>query len=188
MLGPVLNLVNGPIVGEAIKDPGNRINKLATEIKDDRKLIEEIYLSVLNRLPNAKEKAEGIAALRAAGEDHAKMMAEYNAKVAAFKEYGKGVPEKQKAWEAGLKNQKPTAWTTLDVYKAESKHGPPASAKPGATLASYTKVMLAPVSVSFHKDWAKTVKVGTNRQISPSDQLQEVEAAVVKAMQQMQGA
>ena len=34
MLGPVLNLVNGPTVGEALKDPNNRINKLAVEIKN----------------------------------------------------------------------------------------------------------------------------------------------------------
>src|SRR5207248_9025630 len=28
MLGPVLNMVNGPVVGEAVKDPNNRIAKL----------------------------------------------------------------------------------------------------------------------------------------------------------------
>src|SRR5262249_37755738 len=55
MLGPVLNLVNGPIVGEALKDPSNRINQLTREIKDDRKLIEEIYLAILNRPPTKKD-------------------------------------------------------------------------------------------------------------------------------------
>jgi hypothetical protein len=56
-------------------------------------------------------------------------------------------------------------------------------ARPGATLAGYTKVMLAPVTVSFHKDWAKTVKVGTNRQISPSDQ-QRIRDKLAKLVQE----
>ena len=56
-------------------------------------------------------------------------------------------------------------------------------ARPGATLAGYTKIMLAPISVAFHKDWASTVKVGTNRQISPSDQ-QRIREKLAKAMQE----
>jgi len=43
--------------------------------------------------------------------------------------------------------------------------------------------MLAPISVAFHKDWASTVKVGTNRQISPSDQ-QRIREKLAKAMQE----
>ncbi len=35
MLGPVLAMVNGPIVGDAIKDPNNRIDKLVLAEKDD---------------------------------------------------------------------------------------------------------------------------------------------------------
>ena len=62
------------------------------------------------------------------------------------------------------------AWTEGGLQKVAVKGLDVVYARPGATLAAYTKVMLAPISVSFHKDWAKTVKVGTNRQISPSDQ------------------
>ena len=51
-------MVNGPIVGEAIKDPTSRINKFALSEKDDGKVVDEIYLSVLNRLPTAKERAD----------------------------------------------------------------------------------------------------------------------------------
>ena len=47
MLGPVLNLVNGPVVGDALKDPNNRIAKLVATEKDDAKVIEEIYLAIL---------------------------------------------------------------------------------------------------------------------------------------------
>jgi len=133
-LGPILAMVNGPVVGEAVRDPNNRINKLALIEKDDAKVVDEIFLSVLNRLPTAKEREEGIAAVRGAGADHAEMMAEYKPKLAAFEAYKATLDQKQKAWEVALLNQKPTAWTTLEELKAESKHGAPANAKPGATL------------------------------------------------------
>jgi hypothetical protein len=133
-LGPILAMVNGPIVGEAVKDPNNRLNKFVLNEKDDAKVVDEIFLSVLNRLPSAKEKQEGITALRAAGSDHAKMLAEFKPKLEAFEAYKNKLDAKQHAWETALKNEKPTAWTTLDIHKAISKHGPPASSRPGATL------------------------------------------------------
>src|SRR6185312_15017966 len=49
MLGSVLNLVNGPVVANAIKDPSNRIAKLLAAEKNDNKVIEELYLALLNR-------------------------------------------------------------------------------------------------------------------------------------------
>lgn len=134
-LGPILAMVNGPIVGEAIKDPNNRINKLVLAEKDDNKVADQIYLAVLNRLPTAKERADAVAAIRAAAKDHAVMVAEYKPKLAAFEAYKLTLDAKQKAWEEGLMTQKPTKWIPLDVRNAESKQGPtPATAKPGATL------------------------------------------------------
>src|SRR5262249_50082080 len=54
MLGPVLNLVNGPIVGDALRDPSNRFPKMAAANPDDKKFVEEIYLAILNRLPTPR--------------------------------------------------------------------------------------------------------------------------------------
>lgn len=133
-LGPILAMVNGPIVADAIRDPNNRLNRLVMSEKDDAKVIDQIYLSVLNRLPTEKEREAGIKAVRSAGTDHAAMLAEYKPKAEAFAAYQKTVPEKQKVWETALREQRPTAWKTLDVLKAESKHGAPTTAKPGATL------------------------------------------------------
>ena len=56
MLGPVLNLVNGPVVGEAIKDPNNRIAKILATEKNDAKVIEELYLAILCRPPTPRAK------------------------------------------------------------------------------------------------------------------------------------
>ncbi|MBX9585242.1 MAG: hypothetical protein K2X87_33470, partial [Gemmataceae bacterium] len=74
----------------------------------------------------------GVKALRAAGPDHAAQLAEYAPKKAAFDAYRAKLDERQAAWEAGIRAQKPTAWTPLAVAKAESKQGP--AGGPGATL------------------------------------------------------
>ena len=131
-LGPILAMVNGPVVADAIRDPANRINKIVASQMDDAKAVEEIYLAVVNRYPTSSEKTEGIKALRASGPDHAALLAEYKPKLAAFEAYKTTLAAKQKAWEAGLLDQKPTAWTVLGIEKAESKQGTPA--KDGAKL------------------------------------------------------
>ena len=56
-LSHALNLINGQTLSEAISSPSSRIAKLVESEKDDKKLIEEIYLSCLNRLPTEKEVA-----------------------------------------------------------------------------------------------------------------------------------
>ena len=56
-LSHALNLINGQTLGEAVGSPTSRIAKLVESEKDDRKLIEEIYLSCLNRFPTEKEMA-----------------------------------------------------------------------------------------------------------------------------------
>jgi hypothetical protein len=135
MLGPVLNLVNGPIVGDALKDPANRINKLPTEIKDDAKLIEEIYLSVLNRPPTKKDLEVGLEALKDSAADHARLLAEYTRRKEALDAYEKTLPAKQQTWEQGFKNQ--TVWEVLGVTSAASKGGAVLTKQPdGSILAS----------------------------------------------------
>ncbi|MCI0703523.1 MAG: DUF1553 domain-containing protein [Planctomycetia bacterium] len=134
-LGPILAMVNGPIVADAIQDPNNRINKFVVKEKDDGKVADEIYLSVLGRLPTPKERAAAIEAIRGAGADFDEMVAEYKKKVAAFEAYKLTVDAKQKTWEVGLRTQKPTKWYTLDIRRAGSKQGAtPAVAKEGAKL------------------------------------------------------
>jgi hypothetical protein len=135
MLGPVLALVNGPIVSEALKDQTGRLSKFTAATKDDAKVVEEIYLSVLNRFPTAAETKAGVAAIGSAGADHVRLTAEHRRRVAAFGEYQGRLDALQKGWEAGLLAQKPTDWAAAKPTRAVSKAGPtPASAKDGATL------------------------------------------------------
>ena len=54
-LSHALNLINGPTLGECVSNPENRLAKLVKSESDDRKVVEEIYLSCLNRLPTERE-------------------------------------------------------------------------------------------------------------------------------------
>ncbi|CAN5441577.1 hypothetical protein BH11PLA2_BH11PLA2_24430 [soil metagenome] len=121
MLGPVLAFVSGPVVGDAVQDANNRIAQFTMKEKDDAKVVEEIYLSVLNRFPTDKEKVTGIAAIEGAAGDHALLLAEAKRKADAFAAYAKLLPEKQAAFEKTLLDQKPTMWETLKLLKATSK-------------------------------------------------------------------
>ncbi len=56
-LGQALNLINGPTISDAIAAPTGRLAQLMKPNPSDQKLIEEIFLSVVSRLPNAKEMA-----------------------------------------------------------------------------------------------------------------------------------
>jgi Protein of unknown function (DUF1553)/Protein of unknown function (DUF1549)/Bacterial Ig-like domain (group 2) len=119
MLGPVLNLVNGPIVGDALRDPNNRLAKLGTTIKDDRQFVEELYLAILNRFPTAREMEVGLKALKAGEPDHAAQKAEFDAKKKVFDAYEKQVDARQPAWEKAQADA--PVWEAMAVTKAVSQ-------------------------------------------------------------------
>ncbi len=56
-LSHALSLINGTTISESLSAPTNRIAKVVEAEKDDRKVVEEIYYSVLSRPPTAKELA-----------------------------------------------------------------------------------------------------------------------------------
>jgi len=137
MLGPVLAMVNGPIVGDAIKDPANHIVQFTEKEKDNAKVVEEIYLSVLNRKPTAAETALGVKTLTGSQTDFEALKLDYTKRKEAFDTYAKNIDSKLPAYETKLRNLKPTTWTALTPKKAESKGGPtPATAttEDGSTL------------------------------------------------------
>jgi hypothetical protein len=137
MLGPVLNLVNGPIVGEAVRDANNRIAKLVAAEKDDGKVVDEIFLSILCRLPTAKEREAGVKALQSAAEDFQHLNEEYQKRQAALAAYENVLPTKQLEWEKQYKNV--AIWQTIDVASAVAKAGAMLTKQSdGALLASGT--------------------------------------------------
>ena len=54
-LSHALNMINGVTIGDAINKPDSKIAKLVETDKENKKLVEDIYLSCLNRLPTEKE-------------------------------------------------------------------------------------------------------------------------------------
>jgi WD40 repeat protein/mono/diheme cytochrome c family protein len=54
-LGPVMALVSGPTISDAIGDPSNDVAKLVKTVPDDGKLVDELFLRILNRPSTAEE-------------------------------------------------------------------------------------------------------------------------------------
>ena len=57
-LAHALNLINGPTLGDCVTSSDNHLAQLVASEKDDRKVIEEVYLSCLSRPPTEKESSE----------------------------------------------------------------------------------------------------------------------------------
>src|SRR6185437_12373431 len=72
-LGPVMALVSGPTLGDAIADPNNELTKLVGREPDDVKLIEELFLRVLNRSATPAEIAACRQDVEAVRADHRKI-------------------------------------------------------------------------------------------------------------------
>ncbi len=62
-LSQTLNLINGPTIGDAIAHPQALIAKLVAEKADSKRIIEEVFLSVVCRFPTAEELKQGEAYL-----------------------------------------------------------------------------------------------------------------------------
>lgn len=139
MLGPVLNLVNGPLLADAIKDPANRISSLVAREKDDSKLVEEIFLSFLCRLPTDAERKSGLEAIRGSAAEFERQKAEHVKHVEALEGYKKKTPEHLAAWEKDLKGG--SVWETLSTNSAKAGKGVTLTRQPdGSYLASGTIV------------------------------------------------
>ena len=137
MLGPVLAMVNGPIVADAIADPAGSLSKFTAATPDDAAVVEQIYLSVLNRHPTADEVTTGVTAIRSAKPDFVRLTAEHDRRAKALTDYEATVPAKQTAWEAALLADKPTAWIVLELAEAKAtSRRRPSTRKTMAALSS----------------------------------------------------
>ncbi len=59
MLGQALNLINGPTIADAIGESNNSISQLVASEKDDGRVVEELFLRILSRLPTSAETVSG---------------------------------------------------------------------------------------------------------------------------------
>jgi hypothetical protein len=75
-LGPIMALVSGPTLGDAIADPANELTKLVATQSDDTKLVEELFMRILNRPPTAAEIETCRNDMQAVDQDHQRMAQE----------------------------------------------------------------------------------------------------------------
>jgi hypothetical protein len=134
MLGPVLNLVNGPVVADAIKDPGNRIPKILQHQKDDVKVVEDLYLAILCRMPTQVEVAAGVRAIHDGEPDYQAWLGEYERRKAALDAYEKKLDSEQVKWEE--ESRAATAWDMLEVVSAKATVAKLTKQPDGSILAS----------------------------------------------------
>ena len=111
-LGPVMALVSGPTVDTAISDPQNAITKLVAAQADNEKLINELFLRLLNRPATALEIKKGIAAINAIEPEHKQITDEL---AAMEKTFAPGIAQKETVRQAAIKE----AQTNLDAYQKE---------------------------------------------------------------------
>jgi WD40 repeat protein len=69
-LGSVMAILSGATISEAINEPGNSLAKLVETEKDDKKLINEIYMRVVNRPATEAETKDVIPLLSEVGHDN----------------------------------------------------------------------------------------------------------------------
>ena len=79
-LGSVMALLSGPAVADAIGDPKNAFAKLTENQPDDAKLVEEIFLRVLNRAPAEAEVKKTLAVWSTIEAENRALLAELDAK------------------------------------------------------------------------------------------------------------
>ena len=138
-LGPVMALMSGPTVGDAISDPKNAIAKLTKEIKDDRKLVDEIFVRILNRPATPKEIDAALASMKGMDGENKAIAAQLAAKETEQKPViEKAEKERLAAIDASKKE--------LEAYK--TKMAPEVAKKTAAREAAIKKAEATVKSVA----------------------------------------
>jgi hypothetical protein len=75
-LGPVMALVSGPTLADALADPSSELSRLVSTQGDDPKLIDELFLRILNRPPTKAEVETCRKEVQAVEDDHRRLAEE----------------------------------------------------------------------------------------------------------------
>jgi Protein of unknown function (DUF1553)/Protein of unknown function (DUF1549) len=114
VLGPIMKLVNGPTVADALSDSNNELVRLVKDVSDDRELIREVFLRFLSRMPTDREIELAREAIADAGSD-------YEQNVQELKVFEESLGDQFVAWESNLKRT--VNWTPLEVDELASAVG-----------------------------------------------------------------
>jgi WD40 repeat protein/mono/diheme cytochrome c family protein len=95
-LGPVMALISGPTVGDALADPDSDLAKLVANQPDDRLLIDEVFLRILNRPSRPAEATTVTTLMQSIAADHEALVQALASAEEAWK------PEKTKQEQARI--------------------------------------------------------------------------------------
>ncbi|HUG90005.1 MAG TPA: DUF1549 domain-containing protein [Planctomycetaceae bacterium] len=113
-LGPIMALINGPTVGQAIGDPESELTKLVASEPDNQKLINEVFLRIVNRDATDDEVAATLREMHEIESDHQKLLA-------AVQEREQVVAARRVEQEKRREEAIAKARTELDAYEVELK-------------------------------------------------------------------
>ncbi len=120
LLGPVMALVNGPTISDALARADNALAKMVKECEDDQVLVNDLFERILNRTATETEISAGLETIAAAVEDERRLEAVVDEKLAALNKYREGLPEKISAWETTLFAPE---WQVLDIVEFSNTIG-----------------------------------------------------------------
>ncbi|HEX2475184.1 MAG TPA: DUF1549 and DUF1553 domain-containing protein, partial [Lacipirellulaceae bacterium] len=109
-LGPVMALVSGPTVGDAISDPDNQVAKLVAEVADNAELVNSLFLRFLSR-PGKPDEVSGAAAMF----DH--VDTDHAALVAALDAYAQELSPKIASREIERQNRIAGLQAEIEAYR-----------------------------------------------------------------------
>ncbi len=75
-LGPIMALVSGPTLADALADPSSELTRLVSSETNDAKLINDLFLRILNRPATVGETATCVKDIQAIDDDHRGMAEE----------------------------------------------------------------------------------------------------------------
>jgi WD40 repeat protein len=78
-LGPVMALVSGPTVGNAISDPENSVARLVAKVLDNKQLVSSLFLRILNRPGKDDELKAATEMFNELEQDHGQLLAQLKA-------------------------------------------------------------------------------------------------------------
>ncbi len=111
-LGPVMAMISGPVVAEAIADPQNALTTLVNQQPDDQQVIDSVFLRILNRHAGDNERAAVQQLLTEIDSDHQQLTQRLQA---AEQQWAERKPQ----LEAERKEQLAKAQADLNMYEEQ---------------------------------------------------------------------
>ena len=157
-LGPIMALVSGPTLGDAIADAGNELTRLVNTQGDDLKLIDELFMRILNRPATAAEIETCRKDMQAVDEDHRRMAEELSKREL---QYALNRPALERQRQAAIATAQAaiTAFEKAQAPKVaeDQRKRAEATAKLDADLKAYESTVLVKKMADWEREKASAI-------------------------------